>query len=109
MHDLYALKTMLCDKLKDYGARGELNATSLNNVDTLAHACKNVCKIIDWCESRSDDHEMSFGRGRGPGAKRDAMGRYSKDHEMHHDLERLMDKATDDHTREEIRKLMDRI
>ena len=109
MHDLYKLKEMLCDKLKDYGARGELNATSLNNVDTLAHACKNVCKIIDWCESKGDNYEISFARGRGAGAKRDAMGRYSKDDDMHHELRKLMDKATDDRTREEIRMLMDRL
>lgn len=46
---------------------------------------------------------------RGRGAKRDAMGRYSRDDEIHHDLERLMSKATDERTREEIRSLMERL
>lgn len=56
------------------------------------------------------DGGMSYARGRGAGAKRDSMGRYSRaDDEIVMGLERLMDTATDEHTRKEIRKLIDQM
>ena len=58
----------------------------------------------------SYDRGMSYARGRGRGAKRDSMGRYSRASEdIRHELQELMSKATDEHTRSEIRKLMDRM
>jgi hypothetical protein len=56
------------------------------------------------------DDGMSYARGRGRNAKRDSMGRYSSASEdMRMGLERLMDTATDEHTRSEIRKLMEKM
>ena len=56
------------------------------------------------------DGGMSYARGRGAGAKRDSMGRYSRaDDEIVMGLERLMDTATDEHTRKEIRKLIEQM
>ena len=97
MHDLYNLKEMLCEELKEYGRRGELTLSSLQTIDTLAHACKNVCKIID----HSEDSGYSTRRGR------DRMGRFvSKDgSEMARKLREMMEEAPDEHARRELQRL----
>lgn len=51
MHDIYKLKDLLMDELKEYGQKGELTAGSLDVVDKLAHSVKNICKIIEDCEN----------------------------------------------------------
>ena len=56
MHDLKHLKDMLCEALEEYGRRDVLTQNSLQMIDTLAHACKNVCKVIEACEAKSDDN-----------------------------------------------------
>ena len=50
MHDLYKLRDILVNELEDYGRRGELSKPSLDAVNKIAHAAKNVCKVIDYCE-----------------------------------------------------------
>ena len=45
MHELYELKEKLCDELKEYGSK-DLSAGTLDVVDKLAHAVKNIDKII---------------------------------------------------------------
>jgi hypothetical protein len=51
---------------------------------------------------------MSFARGRGRNARRDSMGRYSRaEDEIQEGLMKLMDKAPDEQTRNEIRRLME--
>lgn len=102
MHELYELKEMLCKELEEYGSKGDLSAGSLEIVDKLAHALKNLDKIIETKEEESgeeysgamyrrggsyryDDGMMtggsyrggSYARGRGSNARRDSMGRYS--------------------------------
>ena len=46
MHALYNLKDMLCQELEEFGEKGELTAGSLETIDKLAHAVKNIDKII---------------------------------------------------------------
>ena len=102
MHELYELKEMLCKELEEYGRKGDLSASSLEIVDKLAHALKNLDKIIESKEEESgeeysgamprrggsyryDDGMMtggsyrggSYARGRGSNARRDSMGRYA--------------------------------
>lgn len=102
MQRIKNLKNMLCDELCEYGEKESLTAQDLEMVDKLAHAAKNLDKILAGPEgysmdghsgrrmyydraydSRSydDSPEGSSGdysrRGRGPSAKRDSMGRYS--------------------------------
>ena len=57
------------------------------------------------------DGSMSYARGRGRGAKRDSMGRYSSaaDEDMKMQLEMLMNGASDERTRSGIRELIDRM
>ena len=65
MKDLYELKKMLVDMLNEYSKKRDLSSSALQMVDTLAHACKNVCKIIEFCEQEemggmSNSRDRSF-------------------------------------------------
>ena len=136
MHDLYKLKDNLVKELEELGKQ-DLSKSTLETVDKLAHAAKNVAKVIECCEeeeysmamgggySRRGGYSMrdsyadgdyraadgirnyvrpdgsyadsSYARGRGAGAKRDAMGRYSSEG------------GVDEHTKEELRKLIEKM
>lgn len=74
MHELYNLKEMLCKELCDYGKEGGLSLSSLDTIDTLAHACKNVCKIIE-----SKDEEQYSNRGGSYNGSYYDNSRYSRD------------------------------
>lgn len=130
MQKLYELKDKLCKELESYASEN-ISSSTLKDIDMLAHATKNICKIIEKCEeeeyaeayamanggsSRSsyrggsyaqgggsyrgsyegsmesrwedpmaqDSYEgSSYARGRGRGARRDSMGRYSRDDGKH--------------------------
>lgn len=118
MHDLYNLKDMLCRELKQYGKSGELSLSSLEMIDTLAHAAKNVEKIIE-CEDKAEysrrneysnggyyyDDGNSYRRGR------DRMGRFvSRDgSEMARKLRGMMEDAPDEASRREIQRLAEKM
>lgn len=72
MNELHELKEMLCKELKEYGSK-ELSAGSLDTIDKLAHAVKNLDKVIEsYDEEYSGDYmPRSYRRSR------DSMGRYS--------------------------------
>ena len=135
MHRLYELKDKLVEELKEYGAK-DVTAGSLAMVDTLAHAVKNLDKIIEKCEEEEDgyssympaheggsmrgSYDMSNrysrdGRGsyaRGRYAKRDAMGRYSRDSygsDVTAELQELMRNAPDDMMRQKIQSIISRM
>lgn len=98
MHELYELKEKLCRELKKYSSE-EVTTNSLEVIDKLSHAVKNIDKIIEKYEEeegasygygsyegsyrggRSNrsgyNNGNSYARGRGRNAKRDSMGRYS--------------------------------
>lgn len=52
MDKLYQLKEMLCEELESYADR-DLSATTMKSIDTLAHAIKNICKVIEAAEEES--------------------------------------------------------
>ena len=60
MHELYELKDKLMKELEEYGTQ-ELTAGSLEVVDKLSHAIKNICKIIETYEEEEEGYSM---RGR---------------------------------------------
>ena len=104
MHDL---KDLLCAELKDYAEKGkrsgELSKADVEVIDTVLNSVKNIYKIDKYKEETEgyseDGHYMgegriygtsyesgyserggsSYARGRGRYAKRDSMGRYSRD------------------------------
>lgn len=84
MHYIYALKKRLLDELEEHGEKNDLSSATLPEIDTLAHAAKNLCKVIESCEEeemsgRSYGYDPMMDRMSG---KRDAMGRFSRDGRM---------------------------
>lgn len=134
MHKLYDLKDMLCEELEQFGSRDKLTSSSLETVDKLAHAAKNVGKLIEMCEEAeySRDGGMSRGYGRsydgGYSNRRYSMDGYYYDDggmshrrgraangrfvsrdgsEMARRLREMMNEAPDDSTRQKIQRLAD--
>lgn len=126
MKELHKLKEMLCEELEKYGKEGDLTTGSLEVVDKLAHAVKNLDKIIENYDEEGYsgrsryyyDGDMSYrdgrsyeGRsyeGRSYARRRDSMGRYSRDG-MADKLRELMADAPDERTKDEIRRLADKM
>ena len=127
MHELYNLKELLCEELSNYGRSRELSPSSLEMIDTLAHACKNVCKIIEskdmekysmdggsydgsyYGNSRAYSRDGYYYDGGGMSGRRgrDRMGRFvSRDaSEMARKLREMMEEAPDENTKREIERL----
>lgn len=59
MHALYDLKSQLVKELEGIAQKGEISKSDLETVDTLAHATKNLCKVIEDCESEEYSSRMS--------------------------------------------------
>lgn len=103
MHKIYELKDMLCEELEEYGSKEKLDVGGLDIVDKLAHAIKNIDKIIETYEeeiggnssmypyySMRGSYENGGGssnrgsyarggmRGNSSYARRNSMGRYSR-------------------------------
>lgn len=110
MHKLHELKEMLCEELEEYGSKDKLDVGGLDIVDKLAHAIKNIDKIIE-----SYDGEYSGDMGsyrRSYARRRDRMGRYSGmgySREFRADLESLMEDAPNDQVKRKIRELMQEV
>ena len=47
MNEMHELREKLCNELKSYG-RQEMSPASLDMIDKLAHAIKNIDKIIEY-------------------------------------------------------------
>ena len=65
MHELYELKEKLCEELEKYGGQ-DLTAGTLEVVDKLAHAIKNIDKIIEAKEEEEysmDGGSYAYARG----------------------------------------------
>ena len=113
MKELYELKERLVDELKDYG-KMELTSSNLDKIDTLAHAAKNVCKVIESAEDGNSGyypHDARVYRGsyRDRGSyRRDSMGRYSREG-LADKLRDLMDEAPDEKTRTDIQRMIEKM
>lgn len=141
MHELYTLKDKIVKELGEYG-RKELSSNSIEMVDKLAHAAKNIAKVIECCEEEEYSNAMSraarsyrqSGRSyadggsyayesrdyvRPDGSYRDGgsyarnsgrSSRYSRGgSNMVSELRELMNDAPDERTREEFRKLIEKM
>lgn len=103
MHYMEDLKDLLCAELEDYAEKGKksgkMSMGDLDSIHKLTDTVKNILKI-DMLEGESGysedgaymgegriygtsydgyDRGASYARGRGRYAKRDSMGRYSRD------------------------------
>ena len=137
MHDdhyseLHELKMKLVKELADC-SKDEISANNLSVIDTLAHATKNICKIMDsineeegyseryserrpiyrgnyYMDGRDGGWDHSYTeRGRGSNARRDSMGRYSSDDGMLAELYNTMKNAPDEATRRSIQSMIDKM
>ena len=108
MHALYDLKEMLCKELEEYGKKGDLSAGSLDIIDKLAHAIKNLDKIIDGYDysSYGGSYNDPYRGDRSYARRRDSMGRYSRNGDIVDQLRKLMHEAPDDMSRQEIQRLI---
>ena len=80
MHKMYELRDMLMDELEKCTNKGELSAGSLDVVDKLTHSIKSIDTILAMEEAGYSNDGYSGARGRGRYARRDSMGRYSRDY-----------------------------
>lgn len=103
MHYMHDLKDLLCAELEDYAEKGKqagkMSTVDLDSIHKLTDTVKNILKI-DMLEDETGysedgaymgegriygtsydgyDRGTSYARGRGRYAKRDSMGRYSRD------------------------------
>ena len=103
MHYMHDLKDLLCSELEDYAENGKksgkMSMGDLDSIHKLTDTVKNILKI-DMLEGETGysedgaymgegriygtsydgyDRGASYARGRGRYAKRDSMGRYSRD------------------------------
>lgn len=88
MEYIHKIKKLMCEELKSYENVSKVNEDILNDVWKLTDTIKNLDKIKMLEEGGSHnsygsydsyDEESSYRRGRGAGAKRDSMGRYSRE------------------------------
>ena len=78
------LKHMLCKELKEFEQKGSVTESSLMLIWRLSDTIKNLEKIElleeeGYSKAYMHDDEISHRRGRGANAKRDSIGRYSRD------------------------------
>ena len=112
MHELYNLKEMLVEELARYGESQDLSLSTLEIIDKLAHAAKNVGKVIECYDEQSYskrgysmNEDNSYRRGRamnGRFVSRDSSS-------MVHQLREMADEAQDERTRSEIERLAEKI
>ena len=80
MQKMEELREMLCEELEKITKKGELSTGSLDVVDKLTHSIKSIDTIMAMENARySNESGYSYARGRGRNARRDSMGRYSRE------------------------------
>lgn len=139
---LYDICDVVTQKLERYNEKlskngGEMSASDLEIIDKLTHTLKSVKTTIAMIEAEDKGYSGTYwdgkqyydgqqsmdgmssrnqsgARGRGSRAKRDSMGRYSRDgysredakEDMMNDLYELMENAPDDHTRKKLERFI---
>lgn len=120
---MHKLINYVCDELEGLERKsdknGKLSMQEIQYADTLAHLKKNLLKAEEmsgdneyssrgysrrmsydegsyYPEERFVRPDGSYARGRGSGAKRDSMGRYSSE-------------SVDDHTKEKLREMIENL
>jgi len=142
LSDLHKLCETLGQEIKDVTKKvekndGKMSAGDLEAVDKLTHSIKSIKTTIAMMEAEGEggegysghympyygrsyarEHEGSDYRGnsyaRGRGAKRDSMGRYSREGysragDLADRLYTLMEEAPNEHIKDEFRRLAEKI
>jgi hypothetical protein len=127
------VKNMLCKELEEIGRKGELTSNNLEVMYKSVDIVKDLYVIdamqhegysYDYSNEYSETYRPRYmydghpqnsydNRGRGSHADRDSMGRYSSDYSREgysrdeSDLQAMMNRATDPHEKEVLRKALD--
>ena len=135
---MHKLIEYICDELEELERKaekgGKLSMQEVQYMDTLAHAKKNLLKSEEMMED--EEYSMagdsyayardgrggnrsggrsnaSYARGRGSNARRDSMGRYSREggysmaeDDFRMEVEELMQSAPNERARQKLRELM---
>ena len=133
MHKLYELKEKLMNELEDYSENGKFSKDDVEAIKYTASAIDHICNIIEHADeeeysmatgryydgsyARGGNMNMggSYARGRGRNAKRDSMGRYSREgysragEDIAMQLRDMMDDAPDEKIRMEIERLAKKV
>lgn len=110
---LEELKEKLMRELDVVSGKSNLTLSDMQIIDTLTHSIKNLCKIID-------EGSSSYGRWHADGSYNDGYsekhyvrGHYSREpyepRSYRDMLEREYSNARDDHDRETIRRMLDKM
>lgn len=107
MKELYDVKDRLIDEIKEYAHAGKLTKDDALYLKALTGSADHLCNIIE----KEDGYSGNWDGTRS--YRRDSMGRYSRDGYSRHDLSdklrELMNEAPDEHTRMEIKRLVDKM
>lgn len=109
MHKLYSLRELLIGELEDYAKKDKLDAGSVNSIDTLAHAIKNIDKIIECDESSMSYRPYSTRTYHVPSYRSYANGYSSAYDENLEELRNAMDTTRDERVRSTIAKVIRRM
>lgn len=109
MHDLINLKEMLIKELEALGKSGNLSKTSLDTIDKLAHATKNLAKVIECCEQDSYSNVRDRYSREGAYDMGNSYGYSRSNDNLKGQLYKMMEMSSDERTRDELRRFIDRI
>lgn len=135
MHEdkLYELKEKLLKELEEYAQNGKYSREDVETIKYMASAVDHICNIVERDDEgyseRGDGYSRnmdgyyrggyprnygggSYARGRGRNARRDSMGRYSRDGSndmMVQQLEDLMQDAPNEQIKQKIQQLVQQI
>lgn len=133
MHGIYELFESYCKEMEGYAGQ-PVTRDNLAEVDTLAHAAKNLCKILEACEGDRRETRLSRDGGqggsyrggmrggshrggsyRGGSYRRESMGRYSRENGYSEDggmadqLREMMEQAPTESLRREMERLAEKM
>ena len=112
MDKLYELKDRLMDEIKEYASVGKLSKDDALTLKALTGAADHLCNLMDKDDGYSGNNPVRV-YDRGSYRGRDSRGRYSGDgysrHSLSDKLRDLMDESPDEHTRMEIKRLIDKM
>ena len=128
---MHKLIEYICDELEELERKaekgGKLSMQEVQYGDMLAHFKKNLLKSEEMMEDeeysmadgsyvhdgRGRSSNVSYARGRGRNARRDSMGRYSRDgrysmaeDDFRMELEDLMQSAPNERAKQKLREIM---
>lgn len=118
MHKLYDLKEKLIQELEDYSENGKFSKEDVESIKYMASAVDHLANICEdgeysgaynyYVEGDSSNRGRSMRGNSYRRARRDSMGRYSRDNEeMVEQLRAMMEEAPE--ARQDIQRLITKI